>query len=193
MLIGLYGPAKAGKSSVAKYLVENHNFMEFTFASALKKIVKSVFGLTSHQVGSQDGKETIDPIYRKTPRTIMQTMGSAIREIDPEFFISKLFVDERFGKCGSGIWRIHAVVSDLRFPNEIAAVLNDGGFVIQITKVGGAALSGTEAAHESEQILDLKEAMKDNAKVFFVSAPDGDLENLFQQVGAIVSKLPERK
>lgn len=58
-LIGLAGPARVGKDTIADYLVENHNFLKFAFSDALYIEVQEAFGLffDQHLLRDADTKE----------------------------------------------------------------------------------------------------------------------------------------
>ena len=56
MLIAICGKSGSGKSSIAKILCEKDNFIEYTFASPLKKIAE-IFGFENEEIyGSQKNK-----------------------------------------------------------------------------------------------------------------------------------------
>lgn len=44
-LIGLAGPARVGKDSIADYLVETHDFLKFAFSDGLYREVQEAYGL----------------------------------------------------------------------------------------------------------------------------------------------------
>lgn len=69
LVLGLQGPAKAGKDTVADYLVDYCGWHEkLSFAHNLKEMCKGIFYLTEADVNSQEGKERIF----KTPKTFTQ-------------------------------------------------------------------------------------------------------------------------
>jgi hypothetical protein len=58
-VLGLCGPAGAGKDTVADYLVSKHGWTEkLSFASNLKKMCKAIFFLSDYDVNDQEGKQT---------------------------------------------------------------------------------------------------------------------------------------
>ncbi len=49
-LIGLSGPARVGKDTVADYLVENHGFLKFSFSDSIYREVQRSYGLFDQSV-----------------------------------------------------------------------------------------------------------------------------------------------
>lgn len=142
-IIGLCGPAGAGKSTVAKYLVERHAYEEATFAGPLKKMVGNLFGLSEEQLYGEQ-KEIIDPRYHVTPRQLLQVIGTDLfRDVLPQRLPSL-----QFGMTHSSIWigllcqdvqkmresDRRVVISDIRFANEMEVVQKMGGMACYIQR-----------------------------------------------------------
>jgi len=61
-VLGLNGPAGAGKDTVADYLVSKHGWTEkLSFAGNLKEMCKAIFYLSDYDVYDQEGKQTNFP------------------------------------------------------------------------------------------------------------------------------------
>lgn len=61
-IIGLQGPAKSGKDTVADYILTKDGWDEkLSFASNLKEMCQAIFFLTDAQVNTQEGKQTAFP------------------------------------------------------------------------------------------------------------------------------------
>jgi hypothetical protein len=68
-VLGLHGPAKAGKDSIADYLIDEHSWGEkLSFAANLKQMCRDIFFLSESDVDSQEGKEKLFP----TPKVFTQ-------------------------------------------------------------------------------------------------------------------------
>lgn len=114
-LVGLVGPAGAGKSSVADRLVGNYGANRYSLAAPLKEIARHAMGFSHEQVwGTQAEKEAVDPRYGFSPRWFLQRLGT-------EGFRAKLgrlvWVNEllrRVNRDAPGL----AVVDDARFVSE---------------------------------------------------------------------------
>lgn len=142
MIIGLCGLAGSGKSEVAQVLREIGGFERIAFADPLKSMLAAV-GFTHAQLYG-DQKEAVMPDIGKTPRQMMQTLGTDWGRdlVDPEIWV-KLWLR----KVGNS--RNHVVVDDVRFPNEIQTIHDLGGEVWRVSRPGAAA-----TGHESERYAD---------------------------------------
>lgn len=59
-VLGISGPAGAGKDTIGDYLVEQYDWSgKLSFARNLKNMCKKVFNLTEWQVASQEGKQEL--------------------------------------------------------------------------------------------------------------------------------------
>ncbi|MFG3715816.1 hypothetical protein [Micromonospora sp. NPDC047730] len=138
-LIGLLGRARAGKDTVAGRLVERHGFRRYAFADALKEAaliadpivvpVDTVGGSLRlshfvHSVGWEAAKEV-----REVRRTLQQ-FGVGIRHLDPHFWV-RVVMDEVSDPDGPA-----AVITDVRFPNEAAAIRAAGGKLVRVVRPG---------------------------------------------------------
>lgn len=56
-LIGLAGPARVGKDTIADYLVENYGFLKFSFSDALYREVSKAFDVNEDALRREDLKE----------------------------------------------------------------------------------------------------------------------------------------
>ena len=143
MIIGICGWAGTGKDTAANYLVGWHGFRRDSFAGALKDAVSAVFGwdrelLEGSTPESRIWRETVDPWWSQrlgrpqlTPRWILQQWGTEVcrKSFHDDIWIAAL---ENRLRTRTG----HTVISDVRFPNEIATIRNRGGQVIWVQRGG---------------------------------------------------------
>lgn len=115
MLIGVSGKQRAGKDTVADYLVRYHGFKKVSLADPLKKLAVEYFGLSY-----KDVYETKPEKVRK----VLQYLGKVGREVDKDFWIKKAL--SRYHP--SEDW----VISDVRFKNEAQHIKNLEGILIRI-------------------------------------------------------------
>lgn len=118
-IIGLLGPAGAGKSSVAGYLVEHYGAKRYSLATPLKEIAKRTLDFTDEQLyGTQEQKEAIDPRYGFSCRKFLQRLGTegCRAVLGPDVWTQACLRQIREDKPDV------AVIEDLRFVNEAAAI-----------------------------------------------------------------------
>lgn len=120
MIIGLQGYAGAGKSEVAKYLVERHGFsrrhIKHTLAKMTAELLKDALPEGSNVADWLDGphkREPIPELGNRSATEIQQFLGT---EFGREFVDSDLWVSlwSKWALAQSG----HVVQESVRFANE---------------------------------------------------------------------------
>ena len=141
MIIGVCGLIGSGKDTIADYLQNIHEFRRESFASTLKDAVAAVFGwdrelLEGRTKESRAWREQVDPWWSArldmpdlTPRWVLQYWGTEVvrRSFHDDTWIASL--ENKLRKTGDDV-----VISDCRFPNEIAAIKRAGGTVIRVVR-----------------------------------------------------------
>lgn len=140
-LIGIAGPARAGKDTLCSYMLDNLDgvWLRSSFADPIKEMLRAI-GVDC----SDDKKAVIDDSYGVTPRHMMQTLGTewGRQTIDNDIWV-KAFARLNAGKL--------IVVPDVRFDNE-ADLVREHGVLIHLVGRGGI-----EGSHASENPIDFKE------------------------------------
>ena len=141
MIIGLCGLIGSGKDTIADYLVNSHGFRQDSFAASLKDTLAAVFGwdrtmLEGRTGSSRTWREQVDTwwaarlgIPHLTPRWAMQNLGT---EVIREHFHQDIWtasVENKLRKINNNV-----VISDCRFPNEVAAIQAAGGVVVCVKR-----------------------------------------------------------
>ena len=151
MIIGICGFIGSGKDTIADYLVNLHHFRRESFANTLKDAVSAVFGwdrtmLEGRTKQAREWREQIDPWWAErldiphlTPRWILQNWGT---EVCRRGFHDDIWIASLENKLRASTDDI--VISDCRFPNEIAAIKKAGGRVVRVVR--GAEPGWYEAA-----------------------------------------------
>lgn len=115
----------------------------YHFADYLKKICVDLFDLTPRQVYGTDADKNTDTPYGMTAREFLQHFGTNImRQIKDTVWIDytiKTILEEN-----SEI----ALIPDVRFPNEVVAIKNAGGYVIRLVR------DNSQSTHKTESALD---------------------------------------
>jgi len=141
MIIGVCGFIGSGKDTIADYLVNFHEFRRESFASTLKDAVSAVFGwdrtlLEGRTKEAREWREQIDPWWAErldmptlTPRWVLQYWGTEVcrRGFHDDIWIASLENKLRNSKD-------HVIISDCRFPNEIASIKNSGGKILWVKR-----------------------------------------------------------
>ena len=129
MRIAFAGKSGSGKTTMANFLVENFNFVKYSFAGAVKELAAELF-----DVHDKD-------------RTLLQSIGGKMRDIDSEVWIKYLI-----RKIESED-HPNVVIDDCRYLNEVEW-LRDFGFVI-VKLVGREGnLTPEQRNHPSEAEVD---------------------------------------
>lgn len=148
MIIGLCGLAGSGKDEVAAILSRRHRFAAISFAGPIYKAVSEVTGLPPDWLKDRGHKERAIPWLGKSPRELLQTLGTEwgrgmVREdIWIKIAMRRASEYEREG------W--HVVITDVRFQNEAETIRHAGGQVWRVERPG-AGLGGPAGEHSSEQ------------------------------------------
>ena len=131
----------SGKDTIADYLQNIHQFRRESFASTLKDSVAAIFGwdrdmLEGRTRQSREWREQVDPWWAErlnmpnlTPRWVLQYWGTEVvrKGFHDNTWIASL--ENKLRKSQDDI-----VISDCRFPNEIAAIRRAGGRVIRVRR-----------------------------------------------------------
>lgn len=139
-LIGIAGPARAGKDTLCSYMLDNLDgvWLRSSFADPLKEMLRAI-GVDC----SDDKKAVVSDDYGVTPRHMMQTLGTewGRQTIDNDIWV-KAFARLNAGKC--------VIVPDVRFENE-AELVREHGVLIHLVGRGGI-----EGNHVSENAIEFK-------------------------------------
>src|SRR5690606_16192694 len=141
MLIGLAGYAGAGKDTVGKILIEEHGFRRIAFADNVKRLALAVDPMICDIDTFSDGvdvplswvveREGWDTAKRSPQvRELLQRIGQGVREVlHEEAWIDAALND--YSPYGQ-----HTVITDVRYPNELTVIQENGGVVIWVARPG---------------------------------------------------------
>lgn len=150
MLIGLCGPAGAGKNTVAGLLTDADRctFAQLAFADPLYECISAITGISPAGLQQRDVKEAVIPSLGKSPRQMLQSLGTEWgREmIHPQIWI-RIAMERAIPHLAVGR---SVVITDVRFDNEAKAVVDLGGEVWKVTRPGWQCLADGAAEHQSE-------------------------------------------
>lgn len=139
-VIGLAGFKGSGKDTAGHMLRDRAGYQLTSFAANVKSALCPMFGWQPHMMEgvtrqSREWREKPDPYWSQqlgqpiTPREIMQRFGTDLvrRHLHNDFWAMSL---ERQIRDSTDRW----VVTDVRFPNEIAMIKRLGGQMVWIRR-----------------------------------------------------------
>lgn len=177
-LIGLIGRKGAGKDTAAALLLSK-GYQNVKFAGGLKDMIRAVLATqgvsaaTIERMIEGDLKE-VETGYLggRTPRHAMQTLGT---EWGRELIADDLWVGVAIKKSAGH----PTVITDVRFPNEMDAVVAAGGVCFGIS---ADWITATEGEHESEALIDdLIASLPIGQRLINRRAREGELELAIQE------------
>lgn len=146
-LVAFTGKAGSGKDTAAAVFTAR-GWKQVRFADILKDMVCTMLGITREQLEDRDYKEAILPVIGKSPRYIMQTIGTDWGRNMVHRDLWTLLTRQRIEAllaAGHGV-----VMSDCRFDNEAELIRNMGGQVALIDRPEAEQV----CAHASEAGID---------------------------------------
>lgn len=143
-LVGMVGYAQAGKDTFARFM----GWRRMAFADKLKQVALECNPRFVSPMGLSQPLATIVSLYgweyaKKVPgvREFLQNLGLAIRD----HVNYSAWVDATMRDLDPNV---NTVITDVRFPNEVKAVRDRGGFIVRIQREGHGPVNG----HVSEQL-----------------------------------------
>jgi hypothetical protein len=137
-LIGITGPAGAGKSSFAAHLCHRHGFHELAFADPVYAMAAVVLDMSPEEFramcANRNFKESPLHFIDRSPRQLLQTIGTEWGRdlIDGDLWVKLLALRVQTLTLTPNAPRF-IVVSDVRFENE-AAFIRQHGTLLHIAR-----------------------------------------------------------
>lgn len=196
--IGITGRAGAGKDTVADIAGERWAYARMAMADALRDECAAAWGVDARVFRDRRVKEVpmsqlrlgacrdaafvqfawhLAALDALKPRTIMQTWGDWRRAQDPDYFLATASIF-RARALAAGLQIM--LVTDIRYPNELAWLESYGGHLVRVQRPGLAPVS----SHDSEWRLD-------DVQADFVIVNDGDLDALRARVFDVFAEIIE--
>lgn len=167
MIVGIAGPKRSGKDTLARLLASALNAEVHSFAAPIRQFVAGLLGWTLDEL--EDRKETpVQWLDGVTPRQMMQSLGTewGRQMVHPELW---------FRSLAARLPGQEAIVCDVRFDNEAEAIRKLGGVVIRLSRPG----AGQGDDHVSEQPI------SDHLVDFDISN-DGTIAQLWEKALAVL-------
>lgn len=192
MIIGISGKAGSGKDTAASMLEwiysnpgktcedyekhsSNNKYADVNishFADILKEAVRHLLVVDEWATNTQEGKKSHIEWLGMTVREFLQKFGTAMRNIDNDFWVKVLWahIDD--------VWD-NVIIADVRYPNEAKSIKDRDGILVRIDRKGAGA-----GEHTSETALD------DYNNWDYHIKNDGSLEDLFKIMQIIAREHP---
>lgn len=134
LIIGLGFQARAGKDTVAEYLVNNYGFKRYAFADRLKEVCSSLMHENAFGDGFKTSSFETSPGVAMTGGQLLQRAGVALRNtIDEDLWVN--IVRKQIEESDY----THIVIPDCRFINEGHIIKEMGGVLVRIRRPGIAS------------------------------------------------------
>lgn len=189
-LVGLCGFAQSGKDTAASYLVDKFDWTRVAFADALRDVLyalnPSITGLACDYGQDKEGVYRVQGIvdnygwdWAKTNigeiRTLLQRLGTEAgrQTIDENLWVG--MGEDKIERAGGPV-----VVTDCRFPNEIALIRRRKGLLIWVEREGVGAVN-SHASEHSVSKADCDLVLTNNGTI------DDLYESLSQAFGTLVT------
>jgi hypothetical protein len=146
LLIGLCGKAGCGKDTMAQYFTMDAGLQRYALAQPMKQALTAMLDVPPGMIEDRVYKETVIPWVGKSPRQLLQTLGTewgrdlVNKDLWVNLMVHRWEVVQSLGLPGM-------VVTDVRFPNEAEKIKLRGGHIYRIHR----PCVDEVAFHSSEQ------------------------------------------
>ena len=203
VLLCVCGFQGSGKDTIANYLVSNYNFTKFSFASATKDVLATLFGwkrelLEGDTNESREFREKVDiwwseklDIPNFTPRKALQFIGTDLFRKHFNYDIWVYCIERKILSQLQTNPNSNIIISDCRFPNEIKMLKNLGFKLIHIKRnlptwfneyKSGLDCMEAKILHESETSW-----IRENFD-YEISNQIDNVDNLYQMLNKFMNK-----
>ena len=205
-IIGISGFINSGKNTVASILTEQYNFRQDSFAASLKDACAVMFDwprqlLEGDTKESREWREQTDTWWAEklnipnfSPRLALQLMGTNVIRSNFNEGMWFLTLENRIRKNPDQ----HVVISDVRFPNEIKFIQDQGGIMIKVNRGENPVwfdVATKANAGDSSAKLEMSTTYSDahfsewawvGSNCDYVINNNGSLEDLYSQVEEVI-------
>lgn len=185
MIIGVAGQFRQGKDKASDYTAERLGLGRGAFANGVKRAFCEYFGVDMEFVEYWKVRQEPPPGFLMNVRRALQFIGDGFRSIKEDIWIERLFA-----RTPGDV-----VISDVRYPNELASVKARGGFNLLLYRPGfmNDDPNDSEARIRvfAEHFLGLGVEGRVNSEgdfgmVDFFLVNDGDLDDLYAKIDELV-------
>ena len=209
MIVGLIGFISSGKGTVATQLVQEQGFRQDSFAASLKDACAVIFDwpremLEGDTKESREWREVVDPWWSAqlkmpnlSPRLALQLIGTDALRNNFSQDIWFMTLANRIRKDPTR----NVVISDVRFPNEIKFIKEQGGVIAKINRGANSvwyetAFMANKGNAIAQQIMVDTYPTAHNSEWAWIGSHidheienNSSIENLSVQVNNLISKI----
>jgi hypothetical protein len=140
MILGLRGRRGSGRSTVAAYLMKQHQFERRAFADPLKKSIAATLNIPYHEIDKwKNDPNRVITVHSIPPTVISAQQQLTFRELitryaeqgHKELFGDDFWVDQVLPTDGFYAGK-KIVIPDIHFGNEARRIRHLGGFVVEV-------------------------------------------------------------
>lgn len=182
LIVSLSGYATSGKDATAKFFVQDYGFQRYAFADLMREALRQLdpyveaeggFVRLTRLLDFSEGWDHAKVTYPEV-RRLMQVFGT---EVGRSLLGDDVWVQALFNQLDREKPE-RVVITDCRFPNEIAAVREAGGFPLWVSRPG----VGPVNTHVSDNAIG-------EADTVATIENDGSLVDLRDRVAGITERL----
>ena len=132
-IIGLYGPQRVGKSTVAAEIpnISMYSYRRMSFASTIRDMMQPLLP-TEMLTSFSDKEKPIEALGGKSVREAMILLGTAWGR---ELIHQDIWVNALFNKAEERKYE-YIVIDDLRMNNEMEEIKRRGGIIVRLHRTG---------------------------------------------------------
>ncbi len=154
-LIGITGLKCSGKDTLAECLMDvlprsKYANLRYSFANPIYRMIEVLLGqkhMPTLDNGEYDKSSMIEP-YGVTLRTLLQTLGTEWGRNMVHNEVWVLNAEQWLARVAASAPATRYILfTDIRFPNEVRFIRNQGGTVVQVVR----SATGRSDNHESER------------------------------------------
>lgn len=169
--IALLGRARSGKTTVARYLQEQYDYIEFAFGEELKRHADEIFGKSE-----------------KKDRKLYQWFGEKMREYDPLVWVK--IVDRGIDEHEKQ-WSNPVIISDMRQKHEYEYAIEKEFLIIKIESDMNTRINRMIELNDDFTVKDLThdtEQVVDELAPHIVLQNNGNLDDLYRKVTKVITE-----
>ncbi|MHA7962852.1 AAA family ATPase [Paenibacillus sp. CAU 1782] len=171
--IAITGHLRSGKDELGNRLSQRYGYVRFAFGDGIKDVCRRLY-----PEQFTDGKK---------PRALLQGVGQALRQYDPDVWVRQCFDKITWDEEGGPY-----VITDLRQPNEYTRCRREGFVIIRVKAKSALRIHRAATGGDTFKLADLThetESHVDGFAVDYEITNDGTLDELYAKVDEIMAEL----